>query len=311
MQTTLETVLPVFALVLCGYLAGRFRLLGSEGARGLGNFVYYLAVPALLFSTMARGVWAEQLDIAFLVSYFLPTLLMFPVALLLGRALFGTGLAERAVMGLGCSFGNTVLLGIPLVVTAFGEAGMVPLTLIIAFHAVILFAVATVILEFASGRSRSLMGTAYKVTKGLITNPIILSLGCGALFYAAGWAMPNPAASFLALLSYAVAPCALVSLGASLVQFKIGGDLKESLVVTAIKLYLHPIMVAAAAFFVFDVAPLWAAVAVITAALPAGVNVFIFAQQYNIYLARAASVVLISTALSVISVSLLIAHFAS
>ncbi len=310
MQSTLEIVLPIFALILCGYLVGRARFISPEGMKGLSAFVYYIAVPALLFRTMARNVWDQAPDPDILFAYFGGTGLIYLATVWLGRPLFATSLQERAMTGMGTTFGNTVLLGIPLVFTAFGEAGALPLTLIIAFHSTLLLSLVSIFVELGRGGRAGWRALPVTVAKGLAGNPVILALLAGFLYSLTGWPLPGPFDSFTSLLSGAAAPCALIALGASMVGYRIGGDLKETLFVVAVKLILHPLVVALLAFYLFDLPPLWAAVAVVTAALPTGVNLFIFAQHYNIYLQRAPSIVLISTALSVISVSVLIALLA-
>ena len=121
MDTTVDIVLPVFALVAVGYAIGRTRLLGDGGVQGISNFVFYVAIPTLLFRTMSRIELPEIGSLGIVFAYFGGCLLVFPVAAVVGRLLFDIGRDEQAVMGMGAVFSNTVLLGIPLVFTAFGE----------------------------------------------------------------------------------------------------------------------------------------------------------------------------------------------
>ena len=125
--------------------------------------------------------------------------------------------------------------------------------------------------------------------------------------------LPVPAIAdrFIDLLADAAAPCALFTLGAACNDYKISGDLKESAAIVFIKLVIHPIVVWAMAVYVFELSPVFTAVATITAALPVGSNVYILAQKYEIYVARSASSVLISTAISVVSVAVLMVFFTS
>ena len=180
---------------------------------------------------------------------------------------------------------------------------------IITFHAIVLFPLITVIVELGRGSRAGLRSMLGSSLRSLAVNPIILSLLAGIAYGATGWSLPGPVERFTDLLGGAAAPCALFALGASLTAFSIGGDLKEVLVVTLLKLVLHPLIMAIIAFWVFQLPPLSATVAILTAALPSGANVFILARQYNIYLARAASAVLITTGLSVVTLTLLVAYF--
>lgn len=310
MQSILETVLPIFGLVLCGYVVGRQRWMSEEAIKGLNTFVFYFAIPALLFRAMARGIGA--IDFTIVGAYFSAVLATFLLALLVARVVFRTGAAERALFAMGSIFSNTVLLAIPLIFTALGDAAGQQLILIITFHAVTIFPVVTVLIElglFKQGRgaSKGWRSLVVNTVKSLALNPIILALVCGIAYGQTGLPLPGAGERFLVLLGGAAAPCALFALGASLTSFEIRGDMKETLAIVAMKLLVHPAIMAAAALFVFDLPPLATAVAVLTAACPAGANVFIMARQYNLYLGRSASAVLISTGLSVVTLSLLLA----
>jgi len=305
MQSILETVLPIFGLVLCGYVVGRKGWMSEEAIKGLNTFVFYFAIPALLFRAMAGGLGPIELSIV--AAYFSAVLVTFLLALGAARLLFRTGPAERALFGMGAIFSNTVLLAIPLIFTALGEEAGRRLMLIITFHAVLIFPVVTVLIELALGAGQGWRSLVASTTKSLAFNPIILALLAGIAYGQSGLALPGAAERFLALLGSAAAPCALFALGASLTSFKISGDLKETLAIVAMKLVVHPAIMALFALYLFELPPLPAAVAILTAACPAGANVFIMARQYDLYLGRSASAVLISTAISVVTLSLLLA----
>jgi predicted permease len=304
MSAVLEVVLPVFGLILAGYGFARLGMLSLEGTRGLSNFVYYVAIPALLFRGVGTGPLPDASHIGLILTYFLACLIVFGATLLLGRWVFGNDLAEQSLMGLSGSFSNTVQLGIPLVFTMFGPAGMLPLTLIISFHSVMMLTLATVVIEVARGGGR---GALRPMLRAVATNPVIVAILAGFAWHLVGVTLPGPALRFLQLLADGSTPCALFALGATLNSFRIGGDLRESLTVVAIKLLALPALVWLLATKVFVLSPLDASVATLVAALPAGANPFILAQRYQIYLARSATVVVISTVSSVVTVGLLVA----
>lgn len=310
METAINTVLPVFALVLCGYLAGRSRFMSEAAVKGLTTFVFYLAIPALLFRTMAKGGPSSGFDFSIVVAYFTALAVNFAMAWLFSRRAFAASGEEAAIMGMGSIFSNTVLLGLPLIYGAFGEEGLVALTLIIAFHSPIIMPLVSLIVELGRGSAASLGQKLKLIFFAIFKNPIIVALLAGQLYGASGLALPVPVDRFGELLSGAAAPCALFALGASLVGYQLGGDLRQCAALVTFKLIIHPIVTAVLVFFVFDLEPVWAAVAVVTSALPVGVNVFIMAEHYGIYTARAASAILISTGLSLFTVSVLLAYFA-
>lgn len=303
MSEVLGNILPLFALVLVGYAAGRGGWITEGGAKGLSFFVFYLAVPALLFRTLGRADVMDALDPRVVLAYFSGTFMVMAVTLGVGQLAFGRRLEERAVMAMGAMYSNIVLLGIPLVYALFGEPGLLPMMMIVAVHSLVLLPLTVILIEAGRrsgdggrGLSRAVFGAVFK-------NPVILSILAGIAFNLSGLELAGAVDRFAGMLGGASAPCALFALGATLSAYHVGGGLRESLTIVALKLVLHPALVWVMAAKVFALPPLWIAVATVTAALPTGVNVFIMAHQYNLYLARTTAAVLISTALSAATVT--------
>ncbi|HEV3176911.1 MAG TPA: AEC family transporter [Stellaceae bacterium] len=311
MSTVIEVVLPVFAVILLGFGFGRGGFLSAEGARGLGAFVYYAAIPALLFRGMAAASAGVGGSLGLLGAYFAGALAVFALSMAIGRLAFGLSLPEQGLMALGTGFSNSVQLGIPLVLAAFGDAGLVPLTIIISVHSLLLLSLTTVVVEAGRGHAGGALRMAEATAIAIAGNPVILSIVAGFLWRLTGFAVPAPLQHLIDLLAAAATPAALFSLGATLAGFRLAGDLAESLVVVAIKLLVLPVVVWLFATGIFHLGALDTAVATTCAALPTGSNAFILAQRYNLYVARAASSVLISTALSIVTLGVLLAVLAT
>ncbi|MEM7170649.1 MAG: AEC family transporter [Pseudomonadota bacterium] len=321
MSLVFDTVVPLFLVVLLGFGAGYVKWMSQEGVAALSGFVYYLAVPVMLFKILAGGVIPNVEDFTLLWAYYGVTLSLYALAIGLRCRLFGASLAEAALMGINGFYSNTVLLGIPLVLILFGDDGLVPLMLIISIHTVILVPLTTMLVEIGQatskdagrspGEERGLAANVLQVGKsivnGIVRNPIIMSLAAGSLYGLSGLSLPGPLVNFADLMGAATAPCALFALGASMAGFRIAGDLREVSCVIALKLLVHPLVMALVVLFVVDLEPLWATVAIFTAAMPAGVNAFVLASQKDLYLARSASIVALSTGFSVLSLSALVA----
>jgi malonate transporter and related proteins len=310
MEAAFDIVLPMFALMLCGYLAVHFRVLGAEGIKGLGNFVFFFAIPALLFRGIATAPGAEHDEIAIVYAYFIACLVLFAATMAAGRLIFRLTLQERTIMAFTATFSNTVLLGIPIIYTAFGERGLLPVTLITSFHSITLLTLATTIIEIGEGHGGRFLQSLPKTLIALLRNPLLLAILAGFAMRLLGWQSPVVLDGFLVLLTGATAPCSLFALGATLAGFRFGGGIRETLFLTVLKLVVHPLLVWFMVSEVFALAPIQVAVAVILAALPAGQNGFILAQRYGIYVERTASTVLITTAISVVTAALLVAHYA-
>jgi malonate transporter and related proteins len=311
MEAAFDIVVPMFALMLCGYLAVRLRILGADGIRGLSDFVFFFAIPALLFHGISSSRAAEHDELSIVYAYFLACLILFAVTMVVGRLVFRLKLAEQAIMAFTATFSNTVLLGIPIIYTAFGERGVLPVTLITSFHSIILLTLATTIIEIGQGHGGRVLHSLPKTFLALVRNPLLLSIVAGFAMRLAGWHSPVIVDGFLKLLTGAAAPCALFALGATLASFQLGGGVRETLFLTVMKMVVHPLLVWFVVSEVFALAPIQVAVAVILAALPAGQNGFILAQRYGIYVERSAGTVLITTAISVVTAALLVAHYAN
>ena len=307
MQIVIEILLPIFGFIICGYSAGRFRLITDQGIQGIITFVLYFAIPALLFRIVVNNELPGIEDLNVVLAYYSGCFVAFAVSVLFGRTVFSLPLDQLGILGMGSMYSNSVLLGMPLVFTVFGEAGMIPILLIITFHNVLLFPIVIVFIEIGRGRRNAPRSGAMAVLlpafRGAIENPVIIALAVSFLWAVGGLGIPGPVDIFAELLGKAVAPAALFALGASMAGYRIAGALSESLTMVGFKLFVHPAAVWMLGRYVFNLEPLILAVATITAAVPIGANVFIMAHKYEIYLARVTSAVVISAALSMLTLA--------
>ena len=289
-----------------GYAATFTRVFGRDAANALAAFVFYFAIPVMMFRNMATTELPETIAWGYLGSYFLGVAVVFGIGMTTARLAFGGSFERQALIGFGSAFGNSVLLGIPLVLTSFGEQASLPLFLLLAFHSTVLFTAITVILEAGRGGGEALRAVPLRALKGLLGNPIIWGMAGGIGFSLLGLRLPGAIERFAVLLAGAAVPCALFSVGASLRAYRLVGALQPALLMVALKLVLQPLAVWLLAVWVFDVPPLWAKVVVLMAALPVGVNVYVFATRYDAGQAESAAAILLSNILSVVSLPLIL-----
>ncbi len=297
--------LPFFALIGLGYGAARRGFFSPQATAALTRFVFYFALSAMLLRFSARldlaAVYDTNLVLAYLAGTTAVYLLGVGVALLRRR-----GLEEAAVEGQCAAIGNTGFLGIPMLTAIFGEAAIGPVMLALAVD-LIVFSSLIVIVITARREGRVRLTTLAAVAKGLIANPMVVSMALGLGWSATGWPLPGPADATLALLGAAATPGALFAIGASLAARS-----AERVSVAAwlgfAKLVLHPAAVALAALVLIPVEPFAAGILIIVAALPVAGNVFILAEHYGVAPQRASSAILISTAAAVVTLSFVIAR---
>ena len=310
MTTVLSIVLPIFGLIALGVIGGKSRLFPESAAQALSNFVLYVAVPALLFRTIQRVGSFDALnpDVGF--AYYGAAFAVALAALAFGRFAFGLSGGERASFAMGAMFSNTGLVGIPLVFATWGDAGMVPLMVIISFHSLVFVTFYLVLHDLAQSGAVGWANTGRAAFRAIVTNPVVISVIVGFAWKATGWVLPEYAATVISMLGDAAIPAALFALGVALAQFRVAGNLAQASVMSLVKLLVHPLAAFAVAHWLFELTPLEVAVITITASLPGGLMVYLVAQSYGVYVARAASSLVIGTAGALVTMSLLLAWFA-
>ena len=312
MSTVVNVVLPVFAIILAGYLSGKAKLLGSASSEALNKFVYWMALPPVLFLGTARRPLAELLNWPFIGAFLGSMLLVYVLGALLGRLLHREKSEILCMQGLTACFSNTGYMGIPLFLAAFGADGLAPAILATVIMSAIMVGIAVIWLEFAASHGHGLGKALKDVGKAVAKNPLIVSTAIGV-----AWSVllpqgtvPQPLVTFCELMGAAAGPCALVAIGLFLATRDIRAPLGEISWVVALKLLAHPLLCWLLIETLFPMDPFWTASAIILAALPTGALTFVVATQYRIYIERTSAAILVSTVFSVVTLSVLLAMYA-
>jgi hypothetical protein len=305
MESTLAPVLgavfPVFGLVACGVLAGRFGLVHQSSSHALNQFVYAFALPAMLFVAVYRGSLADILSGYFLLAVLVATLLTALAGYAVSALSRSASNSENTMRALNASFANTGYLGIPLVTVAYGERAALPAALATVATNIISFALAIVCLElFVNPRP----GAVRRALGGVARSPLIWPIALAVALVALDIRIPLPIERFAALLAAAAGPCALFAIGLFVSQLSIRAGVAASWPSTALKLAVHPLLMALLAFYLLPVDAFWAKVGVVCASLPLGATAFVLAQRYKLLEAETSTGAVLSTAVSVLTVSL-------
>ncbi|MCF6752643.1 AEC family transporter [Pseudomonas stutzeri] len=305
MSSVVNVVLPVFALILLGFVCRRSGRMGPTGASELNRFVVWLGLPALLFSVVATSTWAQLWQPGFIAAFTVGCLGVF--AFTLGyRLLQKQPLVDASLDALGASYANTGYVGIPLCMLVLGDEALQPAMVASIVVVCVLFAIALACVETGLHAGQGLLRTLGKVSWALVRNPLVVAPMLGALWAASGAQLPVPLATLLKLLGAAAAPCALVSLGLFLAQPQPAGPVRGVWPLVGLKLLVQPLITWYLAFQVFALPTLWAYSALLLSALPTGTGPYMLAEFYGREGSRVSRVVLLSTLGSLISLSLIL-----
>ena len=306
MQAILLVAFPIFGVILAGYLAGRWRILGGDATAALNAFVSYFALPVLFFGTLARTPVRAVFNPGLLAGFTLVVILTFAVGMLTTRIVSRGGLASMSLQGIAASWGNVGYMGVPLCIAAFGQEGLPPAMLTVIVTAIIsmVFGVMLIELEVAAGHGpvRTFLKAAFNVAR----NPLPVSIALGIAYSAAGLPVPGPVEKWIDLLGAAAAPCALFAIGLFLSDKSIKSGLAEAGLATLVKMLLQPALAVIVLPSFVDIQSVPGKVAILMAALPTAANAFVLAKQFEISVEKNTAAVLLTTAVSVVTVSLVL-----
>lgn len=299
----LNVIIPVFALMGTGYLAVRYRLYPAEGVKGLVAFVNNFATPCLLFQAMTKADFSTAFNFTIIIPYYIGALCCLLGGALVSAKLFGSRPGESVSAGFSAMFTNTVMVGIPVLQRAYGDAAMPVVFSIIAFHAPALITIAMLVMELVRRDGAPIAQALSRAGLRIVQNPLLWGVALGLLFNLSGLPMPEPADAFLTMMAGAVLPTALFGLGGALNAYRLQENWRQSAVMSGFKLIVQPLIAYILMVPILRVDPAIARYGVLLAAMPAGINVYVFATYYNRAVNVASNTVLISTLASVLTIS--------
>jgi predicted permease len=296
--------LPFFAILGLGYFAAYRRFFSEEATAHLTKFVFYFALSAMIFRFTATLSLPNVFHGPSVLAYLSGTLAVYLLATVV--AIFrGIGMEETVIEAQAAAIGNVGFLGIPMLVLLMGPNAIGPVMIVLATD-LIVFGSLLVILVSAKRDGRMSVAVLGSVAVGLMKNPMVMAITAGLIWAGFGIPVPDPLDEFLTLLGAAATPGALFAIGASLAS-KSAERKSVAIWLSTVKLALHPLAVAFASLVLFDVPPFTASVMIAAAAMPTAGNVYILAQHYGIAPVRVSSTILISTLISIVSLTVVIA----
>lgn len=298
----LDLALPFFGLIGLGFICAQMFDFGDDGLRWINVFVVYVALPSLFFTLVSRTPLHELANGRFIACTVGATMTAFAIAFAIGVWASRGNIAEAAIQGAAGAYANIGYMGPGLTLAALGAGAAAPTALVFMSDSVFLFTAVPLAMAFARSDGKGVLEATLLALKRIVVHPFNIAIAIAILAAAFAWRPPAAIDRMLVTLSGAAAPCALFALGVTVGLRPIGRVAREVPALLTVKLALHPLL-AFAYLTLAGVEGVWAKAAVLMASLPPALNVFVLASQYETYVERASTLVLLGTLASVITVT--------
>jgi malonate transporter len=305
-MSIISIIMPLILVALLGFFCAKSQWLNRRQIDALSKFTFYLSIPAFLFYQMAQANFSEQISLTLFASFYLPVLCCYGIACLSHYFFIErknpSSASGSAIFSLGASYSNTVIIGLPILLTLFGEQVLGIIFLIITFHSALLFTLTSAIASFSANGRKSFNGK--EIIQQNLKNPLVVSISTGLVVNLLGIELPSVLANSLMLLGKPAIALALFILGASLAYYQVRDKLFSIGIASFSKLVLLPALVLLTSQVLFQLSPLSVTVLVILSACPTGVNAYLIAKAHQQEQQTVAGTVVVTTLLSMITIPL-------
>lgn len=309
MTDVLSITAPIFIIIGFGYLAVKSGLMPREAMPLLGRFVLYFTLPALIFGTLSQMQVSEVIQFDFLTIYAIGSLGALLGGIALNRLIFNTDLAEASVRGMGMSASNSAFIGYPVLLQVFGSAPTQPFTMALLVENILILPLALILIEYGkrdAGTGEPLLQVWRRIFMRILRSPLIIAILAGLICASLQLSIPSALDRSLEMLAMASVGTALFVIGGSLVGTRVNDSLGSISLVAAGKLLLHPLLILLLVMLWRDFDPQLEKAVILAAAMPM-LSVFpIIGSNYG-YGRQCAGMLLVTTALSFITLTLILA----
>jgi len=302
MIDVLNLALPYFGLIFLGFACGKTQRIPDTGLAWMNFFIIYVALPCLFYRIVAKTPLAELTRLTYVVATSLGTTAAFAIAFAISL-LARDRLQNATIAGLAGGYGNIGYMGPGLALSTLGAEAAAPVALIFCFDSILLFSLVPFLMALAGTEKKGLIESAYLVLKRIVLHPFIVATALGVVSAALHFQPPVALDRLMQFLQDAAAPCALFVLGVTVALRPLQRMSWEVPAIVLVKLMLHPVIVLAILSLLGPFPQTWVYTAVLMAALPPALNVFILARQYDCWVEQASSSVLIGTVISVLTLT--------
>ncbi len=298
MERLLAVAVPFFAPILVGYLAGRAIRRPDDGLTWLNFFVIYVALPPVFYQVVSKTPFSQLTSFLFVFGTMLSSYIAFTLSFAIAWITLKGSLKDAALAGGVGGFGNVGYMGPGIALAAFGPQAAAPMALIFCFDAMLFFTLIPLLAALGEDHA-DLRGTARVILRRVALNPFIIATALGFIAAFLEFRPPEAIDRTLDFLRVAAAPAALFALGVTVSLRPAGRLPSETVAALIVKLIVHPIVVYLILSVLGTFDPIWVYTAILLAALPPAITIFVLAAQFQTYTDRASTAVLVGTFLSV------------
>jgi predicted permease len=299
----LDLILPFFGIIGLGYICGKRVKLPVAGLAWLQFFLIYVSLPVLFFRLIADKPLSDLANWPFIVATTLATYCVFALAFAVGLYYTRGDLPQSVMQGVAGAYSNIGYMGPPLILAALGPAASAPVVLIFVFDNLLLFSLIPFLMALAGVEKRSMLATAKDVAWKVVSHPFNVATMIGIFFAFWSLKLPSTLDKMTLWLSQAAAPCALFLLGVTVALRPMAKMPREVPALMGIKLILHPLLILVLLSIMGDFQPAWVFAAMIMAALPPALNIFVISTQYGVGIERASASILVGTIASMVTLT--------
>lgn len=298
----LEAVFPVFAVVAAGYAFGRTGLFDFQAATAINRYVFYFALPLLLFRLLATAPF-DKFDWSLSLAFLIAELITYLAGYVVAHRGFGRSQTESLLLGMTTAFANQVFFVLPIARQLYGDAGALPVVVVSTFDVVVLLGGTIFLLEMIKENPNG--NSVYRLLRSFVRVPPVFGIAAGVIANLVGLPITGGLDFFARFVGETAAPVSLFGLGLILMARQDKSSLSVPVAMTGLKLVFMPIVAWLSLYVVFRVTPDWANPAMLVAAGPAGAMPYVLALQYQVPVASIARIIMISTIISLLTVTLM------
>lgn len=303
MEIILNAVVPLFLVVLLGYLMAVFKLVKTEVAGALMQYIFYAAAPAIVIWAITDYKISQLLVWRFWIAYPLSLIIVIVLVALIFKFILRRNTYWSFLAGGASATTNTVLVGFPVLAGIVGPHAAIPMAIAVIATNVIFVPFLIFLFELCS-RKESVDSPAILILvalKGTIKSPIVIGVIIGVVLAILHIQLPVVIKDFLKILGFSIGPCALFAIGLTLKEFSAKGNLLDITLITIVNLIVTPIVAIFLANWL-ELSPFYAVALVVLSTVPTAKTLYIFASKYKVYEKELAAVISLTTVFGVITI---------